>query len=173
MRTRRTLFPLLAFAALAGCAAKTDDARTEAVSSDSVASPASDPAAVRRTIDSVNVALAAALQKEDTAAHSAIYASDGMIMMAGMPAAKGRDAIRQHAAEMFTGADLTDVRFTTQGVDVSGDLAVETGMFSMTITPKGAKAFEDKGKYITVWKRQADGSWKIYRDISNSDLAAR
>lgn len=173
MRMRRTLFPLLAVGTFAACAPAGDDTRTEAVSAGTVAAPATDPAAVRRTIDSVNVALADALQKEDAAAHNAFYAPDGMAMMANTPASKGRDAIREHAAGMFAGVDLTDVKFTTEDVDVSGDMAVETGSYAMTVTPKGAKPMADKGKYITVWKRQADGTWKIYRDIANSDLAAK
>jgi len=28
----------------------------------------------------------------------------------------------------------------------------------------------DKGKYVTVWKKQGDGSWKIYGDIGTPDL---
>lgn len=42
----------------------------------------------------------------------------------------------------------------------------------MTMTPKTGKGkpMSDKGKYIVVLQKQADGSWKIVRDISNSDL---
>lgn len=36
----------------------------------------------------------------------------------------------------------------------------------------GGKATLDKGKFLTVWKKQADGSWKIIRDMYNSDLPA-
>ena len=32
---------------------------------------------------------------------------------------------------------------------------------------------KDKGKYLTVWKHQPDGTWKIVRDINNSDLPAK
>jgi hypothetical protein len=40
-----------------------------------------------------------------------------------------------------------------------------------TLVPKTAQGEEmtTKGKYLTVWKQQADGSWKIVRDINNSD----
>jgi ketosteroid isomerase-like protein len=40
----------------------------------------------------------------------------------------------------------------------------------MTMLPKGGKAMNDVGKYVAVWKKQPDGSWKMIRDIYNSDL---
>jgi ketosteroid isomerase-like protein len=49
---------------------------------------------------------------------------------------------------------------------------VETGTFEWTLAPKNGLAAKDKGKYLTVWKRQMDGTWKIVRDINNSDLPA-
>ena len=50
------------------------------------------------------------------------------------------------------------------------DLAVETGAYELTLQPKSGPVIQDKGKYLTVWKRQTDGSWRIVRDINNSDL---
>jgi len=38
-----------------------------------------------------------------------------------------------------------------------------------TTDQKGNPATE-KGKYLTVWKKQADGSWKVIEDMFNSDL---
>ena len=73
---------------------------------------------------------------------------------------------------MFAVATLSNVTFHTEDVQVAGDLAVETGRYEMTFTPKQGKAINDKGKYVTVWQRQPDGSWKVLRDISNSDLPA-
>ena len=169
MRISRNLFPLLGLAALAACAKAADDKRTEAESPGALAPPTTDPAAVRRAIDSTNAILIDALTREDAAAQSALYAPDGIIMMSGMPAWKGKAGIEQNAKELFGQVDVKDFKFTTADVAVSGDLAVETGTYTMTITPKGGKPMPDTGKYITVWKRQGDGTWKIYRDISNSD----
>ena len=64
---------------------------------------------------------------------------------------------------------VKDMKFHTDEVMVAGDLAVENGTYEMTLLPKGGKEMVDKGKYLTVWKKQADGSWKIVRDINNSD----
>jgi ketosteroid isomerase-like protein len=40
----------------------------------------------------------------------------------------------------------------------------------MTVTPPGAAPFEDRGKYLTICRKQADGSWKVARAMFNSDL---
>lgn len=41
----------------------------------------------------------------------------------------------------------------------------------MTFQPKGApKPIHDVGKDLTVWERQTDGTWKMVRDINNTDL---
>ena len=42
----------------------------------------------------------------------------------------------------------------------------------MTISPPGAAAVSEKGKYVEVWRKQPDGSWKIKWDIFNSDVPA-
>jgi uncharacterized protein (TIGR02246 family) len=168
MRSPRTLSALVVVAMVAACAREADTGRTEAESPGALATPAADPAAVRRVIDSSNAVLVAALTKEDAAAHSALYAPDGVVMMSNMPAWKGQSEIQSNAAKMFADYDLKEVKFTTDNVEVSGDLAVETGTYVMTVVPKGGPPMPDEGKYITVWKRQADGTWKVFRDISNS-----
>ena len=43
----------------------------------------------------------------------------------------------------------------------------------MTMTdPKIKKTLTEKGKYLTLYARQMDGSWKIVEDISNADAPA-
>jgi len=42
----------------------------------------------------------------------------------------------------------------------------EEGVFEINL--KDGKQI-DKGKYVVVWKKE-DGKWKLYRDMSNTDL---
>lgn len=48
----------------------------------------------------------------------------------------------------------------------SGDFAYSTGTYAI------ANPAIDKGKFVDVWKKQADGSWKAAADVINSDLPA-
>jgi len=53
-------------------------------------------------------------------------------------------------------------------VTVLGDLAVTRGTWSVTETPKaGGETVERHGKWFTVQRRQADGSWKTWRWMWN------
>jgi ketosteroid isomerase-like protein len=56
-------------------------------------------------------------------------------------------------------------------VDVaqSGDLAFERGSYSNTITDAKGKTATETGKLVLVWKKQADGSWKIAADTNAGD----
>ena len=43
----------------------------------------------------------------------------------------------------------------------------------MTMTPPGAPAITDTGKFLVIYRRQDDGSWKVCCDLFNSDLPQR
>jgi ketosteroid isomerase-like protein len=53
----------------------------------------------------------------------------------------------------------------TVDVEFIGDTAIEHGEYTLELA-----AGKDKGKFIVVWKRQNDGTWKWHVDIFNSDL---
>ena len=58
-------------------------------------------------------------------------------------------------------------------VRVAGAFAMAKGTFEGTSTPKaGGAAVPVKGKFVTLYERQANGSWKAVWDIFNSDLPA-
>ena len=52
----------------------------------------------------------------------------------------------------------------------SGDVAYVRGHYAITVTPPGAtRPVSDTGKYVTVSRRQPDGTWPILADMFNSD----
>ena len=169
----RIVAPLCAAVTLlvAACAPKAETTVKDSAST--AAPPVVDVAAVRQAIEQINTKFADALQRGDSAAIAAAYTDDAVLMAPGAPASRGRAEISGAAANLVQSMKFTDVKLTTTNVDVAGDYAVETGTYVMTVAPKAGKAVPDKGKYIVVWKKQADGSWKLYRDIWNTDIAPK
>jgi ketosteroid isomerase-like protein len=67
------------------------------------------------------------------------------------------------------GADTTKV-----DVAKSGDLGYTQGPFFMTTSdPKTRAPVTEKGKYLTVFRKQADGAWGAVEDTFMSDAPRR
>ena len=52
----------------------------------------------------------------------------------------------------------------------SGDMAYMTGTYEMATMDATGKPAMDRGKYLEVWEKQADGKWKCGADAFNTDL---
>ena len=100
------------------------------------------------------------------------YADDASLLMANMPAINGKDAIRAAFKPMFDDPNFA-LTFQASRVEVakSADLGYTQGTYTLTITePKTKKPVTDKGKYVTTYKKQADGTWKAVADMVSSDI---
>ena len=95
------------------------------------------------------------------------YAPDAVVLPPNTEAVRGRENI---SSFFETFPPITDMQFDIVEVGGAGDIAYVYGKYSMTMTPEGEEPVQDIGKYIEVWKRQPDGSWKVALDIFNSDL---
>ena len=96
------------------------------------------------------------------------YTPDAVVMPPNGEVIRGREALIAFN-EAFP--PYEDLQFTHVEVDGAGDMAYVYGIYTMVMaTSEGAEPVEDHGKYIEIWKRQPDGSWKVALDIFNSDL---
>ncbi len=123
-----------------------------------------------RDIESSWVKEAAAKDLEKSAGH---YTDDAILMMPGAPPAKGKDAIKAAWKGMLDDPNIK-LNFSADRVEMSagGDLATTRGSYTMTVTnPKTKKPVDDKGSYMTVYKKQADGGWKVIEDMTSSEVA--
>lgn len=87
------------------------------------------------------------------------------------PSVTTKEAIRALWKELVTDASIS---WKTKKVEVaqSGDLAYSSGTYEVKFNDPSGKPGNDRGKYLQVWKKQADGSWKCVMDTWNSDLPA-
>ena len=129
---------------------------------------AADEAAIRAAV----IEWSKAAQAKDVNKAVSFYADDAMQFVDKGPLVKGKDNIRTGWEQMLTlpGSGLT---FATTGVEVarSGDMAYEYGTYDFAKADKKGNVIDEKGKYVLVWKKQADGSWKVAADIDNRDAA--
>ena len=72
-----------------------------------------------------------------------------------------------YAKELFD-AGWKNMSFSSVQFGSDGDLAYHVGTFSVDApTDEGMR--KEEGKFVDMYKRQADGSWKIHVTIFNSD----
>ena len=127
---------------------------------------AADEQAIRNTEVEWNKAFVA----KDVDRFVTFYADDASVLPPNMPIATDKAAIRAAVAPMFSAPGFA-MTFQTSKVEVarSGDLAYTQGTYSMTMNDPKGKPMEEKGKYLTVYRKQADGTWKAIADTFNSD----
>ena len=126
-----------------------------------------DVAALKAT-ESAWVKDAATKDVEKFVAH---YTDDASVLLPNAPIFTGKEAIRGSLKPMMSDPNFT-VTFAATKVDVakSGELGYTQGTYSMTISePKTKAAMTEKGKYLTVYRKQADGTWKAVEDTFMSD----
>lgn len=101
------------------------------------------------------------------------YSDDALVMPSNSPVLQGKAAARAMWQGMFSMPGFGGGWKATK-VDVarSGDLGYTSGTYEINETDASGKPKTDKGKYLAVWKKQADGSWKCVADMFNTDLPA-
>jgi uncharacterized protein (TIGR02246 family) len=99
------------------------------------------------------------------------FAEDGSGLYPGMATLNGKAALKAAMAPFMTDPNFSLTFQSTRAVaSKGGDMVYSQGTYTMTITdPKTKKAVTDKGKYLTVYVKQMDGSWKAVADTYNSD----
>jgi|SRR5271165_311558 len=131
----------------------------------------------RKAVDSVRAADAAWLkvyQAKDVDKSVAFFDAQGSMLVPNSPVLTGKDAIAKFIARGFALQDYKiKWRPNRAGVAHSGDLGYTSGIYKMSFKDASGKTISDKGKYLMVWKKQADGAWKVLFDTSNSDLPRR
>jgi ketosteroid isomerase-like protein len=103
----------------------------------------------------------------------AYYADDASGFWPDAPVITGVGAIRASYKKLLADKNYS-VSFSPEKdmveVAKSGDLGYSQGAYTMTTTdPKTKMVLTAKGKYVEVFRKQADGGWKDVADIINED----
>ena len=118
--------------------------------------------AARKCIDAGNQAWIDGVKRGEAAPIAATYADNALDCGPTGECVKGRVAIEQHIKGLFAergraqGAQVSSVGSVQQG-----DFVYEWGRAEASFAT-GNKLVE---RYLTVWRWEADGSWKIVRNM--------
>ena len=97
------------------------------------------------------------------------YDRDAIVMAPNAPAIQGHEAITAFWEAFPAFSDFKQESLEMEGF---GDLVFSRDKASVAVTLPGDVVVKEAFKVITIWRKQADGSWKVFREIWNSDLPA-
>ncbi len=97
------------------------------------------------------------------------FAEDGQMFPAGAEIVSGRQAIREAMAPAFANPGFS-LRWKPLGAEVAraGDLGYTYGTYVARGPGPEGRLTERHGKYVSIWRKQRDGTWKVAVDIGNS-----
>ena len=99
------------------------------------------------------------------------YLDDGIMLPPGSPMAIGKPAIREASAALGIGAPGSSATWQPTKIEVarSGEIGYAIGTFEGSFLDDAGNAVPTKGKYVEIWKKQADGSWMVAADMFSPD----
>lgn len=94
----------------------------------------------------------------------AFYAEDARLLPPNHPMVSGRSQISE-AFRQFLGAGFGGITIDTSEIEVASacDLAYAIGTYSLE------RPAPDRGKFVEIYRRQPDGSWRCIADMFSSD----
>ncbi|MEX2603125.1 MAG: DUF4440 domain-containing protein [Gracilimonas sp.] len=123
---------------------------------------------IKNTINKCNELFESTYKRGDSAGMAELYTDEGAIFPPNADAVHGKKAIKEFwQAIMDMG--IKEIKLHTGEVEQHGDITneVSTG----TMLGENGEVL-DEAKYIVIWKRE-NGSWKLHRDIFNSNRPAQ
>lgn len=127
-----------------------------------------DLAQVRKAIEEQEHKFVEAALQGDAAAAAALFTEDTFLLPPNSELLQGKQATEAFWKTTWTQMKVTEFDITIEDLYGSGDVVYEVGNYTLKLQLEGQGNFEEKGKYVLIWKKMADGTWKRHVDIWNS-----
>ena len=127
-------------------------------------------AAFRTAVEATWRTYCSALKAGDADTWITLWDENGVQLPPGAPVVVGRKNIEKAVRGGLQAVTFVDFTIDLAETETAGDLGFARGTYAATMKPQaGGPESSINGKYLTIFKRQTDGSWKIYRDCFNSN----
>jgi ketosteroid isomerase-like protein len=133
--------------------------------------PKVDRTALEADLRRTDVEFAEATEKRGAEGWVSYFADDGAQLSARAEIVRGPDAVREQMSTFFAKGDrrLTWRPLIVQ-VSPAGDMGFTYGPYQvLSVGRDGATELIRKGTYMTVWRREKDGRWKVVADLGSQE----
>ncbi|HXJ96137.1 MAG TPA: DUF4440 domain-containing protein [Terriglobia bacterium] len=128
-----------------------------------------------KAVKGVEAAWVNDIATKDVDKFASYYSWDAVLLLPNAPIINGVENIKTALKPLLADPNFALTFQSTQAeASKGGDFVYTVGTYSMTVSnPIDKKPVTDKGKYLTVFKKQPDGGWKAVADMINSDMPAQ
>ena len=131
------------------------------------ASPVVDNPADIAALNAARDAFMAGYEAGDAEAIGKLYMPEAISESNNQPSLVGREAIVASLKGMFEQVTVKTT-LTPAETRTLGDVGLDRGTYTVTVTPKaGAPPSTSEGRYMVIYVRDTDGSWRVSRDMDN------
>jgi uncharacterized protein (TIGR02246 family) len=130
--------------------------------------PAADTrAADEKALRDLDAASLTAWNNKNAEMIASFYTDDATIAIPGAPLIQGKTALQSGLKDTLADPNFK-LSFSPNSVETAGGvLGYVRGTYMVSMTdPRTKKSSDENGNYLIVYKKQADGSWKIINDFA-------
>ncbi len=132
--------------------------------------PADHSASAADAVRAADLAWAHAFSSKDLAGYLAFVDSTASFLPPNAPTVTGTAGVRALIEGFYSLPALSGTWQPTKvEASQSGEMAYSSGTYELSFNDPSGKPMTERGKYLTVWRKQADGSWKVVIESFNSD----
>ncbi len=98
-----------------------------------------------------------------------LFEDDIVFMPPADPTIVGKAEVRNWYEDYFAYFTILTLDTVDRDVSIAGNVLVERTAVSVKLEPrKGGQSIYDEARILSVWRRQEDGSWKLWQSMWNS-----
>ncbi len=129
-----------------------------------------DVEAERARLLALDAEFAKTAQRRDLNAFLSYFADEVTLLPLYQPLANGKEAVRKQWEPILASPNVAMTWEPVKAeVSGSGDLGYTIGTYEQTVAVAGESSVTSRGKYVTIWRKQRDGQWKIVLDAGTPD----